>query len=94
MLMCRYDMQYFNTLPLSLGVELIRKVMQEKNRQQAWDIWTECYPHMDSKNFIPFDKFYNPQTTDAKSHGSTNDLLNLAKSIRAQIESGEYKQAT
>jgi hypothetical protein len=92
MLMRRYNMQYFNTLPLSLGVKLIYKTLEETNRQQAWDMWVQCYPHMDGKNFIPFKKFYNPEEIVKKPYKSAKELLKIADSINIKVKAGEYKQ--
>lgn len=90
--MRRYDMNYFNKLPLLLGTKLIYKIIEDTKKKQAWEIWVSCYPHMEGKNFVPFEKFYNQQAIVKRPHKSAKELLNVADEIKTKIEFGEYKQ--
>ena len=97
MLMSRYaDMNYFNSLPLRIGTEIIRKAVYEKQRGLHWDMWLQKYPHMNKQNFIPFDQFFTLKTDDLKPHEykPKDDILKQAEEIQSKIQNGQFTEAT
>jgi len=82
MLMSRFEMDYFNKLPLKTGIKLIIKAFDDSGKARAWDMWISKYP---TSEFQPFSEFYSKQDTTKKSV-SKEELLENAKRIREQIE--------
>jgi hypothetical protein len=70
-------------LNIDMGMELIYKAVEERDRQKVWEIWLINYQNMDNETFIPFDEFYakfkQPQIISTKS---TEDIIANAEAIR------------
>ena len=85
--MSRYDMAYFNTLPLTIGNQLISKAFVECEKERAWDLWVSKMATSDV--FKPFSEFFEQQAAPVKkARKSSEELLKDAKEIRERIEKG------
>ena len=40
------------------GIRLIRRHIEERAEQRAWELYASAYPHFAKKNFKTFDQFY------------------------------------
>ncbi|OAA90705.1 hypothetical protein [Clostridium coskatii] len=56
MLLTRYGPSVLD-LDIYYGLELIKKVYEEKTNSMVWDMWLAKYPWMDKDNFISFEDF-------------------------------------
>jgi len=92
--MARYDMSYFSKLPLKMGLKLIDKAFSEKEKDKAWILWANIYPHFTEENFIPFSKFWEHNKVVVKKNRKTSQqILNEAAEIEAKINAGMRKEA-
>lgn len=92
--MARYDMTYFCKLPLKLGVKLINKAFNEKEKDKAWLLWSSIYPHFTEENFVPFSKFWEENKIVVKKTRKTSkQILDEAAEIEAKIKSGMMREA-
>ena len=86
--MARYDMEYFNKLPLKMGVKLIDKALTEKEKDKAWLLWSSIYPHFTEENFVPFSKFWEDnKVVVQKTRKSAKEILDASAEIEAKITS-------
>lgn len=57
--MSRYgNVGFVESLDLETGLLLIKKAYEEKQREQAFELYKMLYPLMDKENFISFEEFY------------------------------------
>lgn len=89
-------MTYVNSLPLKMGVDLIRKAFYEKQRGEHWQIWLQQYPHMNKQNFIPFDQFFTLTPDDLKpqERKPMSEVLKQAEDIQTKVQNGQFTEAT
>jgi hypothetical protein len=88
--MFRYgDLTYFNKLPLNLGIKFIRKCYFEQSKREHWEAWVSAYPHMEKKDFVSFDKFFN-DTFDPEppKRKSKEEMMANAEGILASLQKG------
>lgn len=45
------------SLPLSDGVILITRALEQTIEDKLWQVWVSAYPHMDEKSYKSFDRF-------------------------------------
>ena len=95
LLMTRYDMTYYNKMPLKLGVQLIYKAILERERAKAWQIWLTVYPLMTKQNFVPFSEYFTATMEDFKpqKHASTKEIISIAMQIEDKMQSGKFVEA-
>jgi len=88
--MSRYDMNYFNTLPLKVGNKLILKAFEETGKHHTWERWLA---EKKDESFQPFSQYYK-NTVGAIAEKqkvfsrTKEELLEDARQIRAKIEAG------
>jgi hypothetical protein len=88
LLMVRYgNLDYFNKLPLKMGLKLIRKCQFEQEKTKSWDMWIATYPYMSKENFVPFSKFFTATMEDSepKARKTAAELLAEAEEIQKRI---------
>lgn len=80
-------------MPLVIGVKLITHILEEKQKQQAWDMWLTKYPNMSENDFMPFSIFYQKVSQEVvkKPQKTAEELIKTAIEIRKRIAEGHYK---
>lgn len=93
------DMDYFMSLDFDDAIELIRVALEKKRKQESWEMWLTMYPGMDSKSFVPFDKFYEDLNKPIKvSERSETKIVDKEKyvidtiAMAEQIKKAHQKQ--
>lgn len=77
-----------------MGVKLIDKAFYEKEKDKAWQLWCNIYPHFTEENFKPFSEFFNREKIVVKKNRKTSkQILDEAAEIEAKIASGLVREA-
>ncbi len=92
-------MNFYMELDFEDGVEIIKEALEQRRKQEHWDIYLSKYPNMTEKTFIPFDKFYKRHDVATMS---TESVVNKkvdnkeyainAISLAEQIKQAHMKQ--
>ena len=91
MLMARYDITYFMTLPLKIGYKLITTAYSETEKQKAWELWLS---RQSSDSFQPFSKFLenSKDKPNVRHKKSAREMLQEASHIQDAMIAGRYKE--
>jgi len=45
-------------MPIGWAMKLIRKAIEQRAEERAWQLYCSAYPHFSKKNFKTFEQFY------------------------------------
>jgi hypothetical protein len=62
-------------LTLNDGMELLNVLVEEKRREEVWDMWIAVLPNYSEDTYKSFEEFYNELTTPQISTRSKEDIL-------------------
>ena len=67
------------------GIEFINKAIEERDKEQLWEMWLVQYPHMSEEDYIPFDEFYDKATGKNLVQKPKQEILAMAEEIERKI---------
>lgn len=78
LLLTRYpSIEHVFNMNVEDGAEMIVKAYEKQAEEKAWSMYLTLYPNMDEKNFVPFDRYYNPNRGKQETKTKEEILLEV-----------------
>lgn len=82
-----YPFDYVLKLSVNQTTKLLIKAVEKQSEEKAWQLYLSKYPYMSEENYVPFEKFYNPQRGKEEAK-SAEDILAEVKKLLDSHEWG------
>lgn len=83
-------MDYLLYKDIETAVEILKKAIEEKRKEQAFMLYVNLYGQMDETNFISFEEFYQTShtNTNRKDEKSIEEILEETQAIVEGVDFG------